>query len=45
VGRLAEVWRGRHGQPGDRYRFDVITVADGGAAGVVHIPDAWRGIR
>ena len=45
VGRLAEVWRARHGRPGSRYRFDVITVAEGRADGVVHIPDAWRVLR
>lgn len=42
VAHLAEVWRARHGRPGDRYRFDVITVAAERENGVVHLPDAWR---
>ncbi len=37
--RLAEAWRQRFGQPGDRYRFDVISVE---GDGVRHIEDAWR---
>ena len=42
VGHLAEVWRVRFGLPGDRYRFDVITVASDREDGIVHLPDAWR---
>ena len=39
---VAAVWRARYGQPGDRYRFDVVTVAIGGTEAVTHLPDAWR---
>lgn len=45
VTNLAEVWRARYGRPGDRYRFDVITVAAGQEHRVVHLPDAWRAPR
>lgn len=38
---VATIWQARHGRPGDRYRFDVITVA-GDAGPVTHLPDAWR---
>jgi putative endonuclease len=41
--RLAWSWILRHGRGGDRYRFDVITLAGpGGEVRVTHIPDAWR---
>jgi len=45
--RLAELWRVRFGLPGDRYRFDVITVREGESSTspqVTHIEDAWRGV-
>jgi putative endonuclease len=49
LGRVAELWRTRFGRPGDRYRFDLITVEDGTAAStspqVRHIEDAWRGVE
>ena len=39
----ATVWMARFGRPGDRYRFDVVTVRPGrGGAGVDHLADAWR---
>jgi putative endonuclease len=44
IGRLAEVWRERHGRPGDDFRFDVIEVEVERSAGyrVAHLEDAWR---
>jgi putative endonuclease len=44
IGRVAEVWRQRHGRPGEEYRFDVVevTVSAGGRYGVEHLEDAWR---
>jgi len=44
LGRVAELWRLRHGRPGDTYRFDLVAVTDrgGGKLEVEHIPDAWR---
>lgn len=43
LSRLAEVWRQRFGLPGDRYRFDVISVERSSAGPrVTHITDAWR---
>jgi len=43
--RLAEVWRERHGAPGDCYRFDVIEVSRGyGPSRIEHFEDAWRGV-
>ncbi|HEU5219517.1 MAG TPA: YraN family protein [Gemmatimonadales bacterium] len=45
--RLGELWRVRFGLPGDRYRFDVITVQEGPSSTspqVTHIEDAWRGV-
>ena len=38
------MWRLRHGQPGDVYRFDVVAVRveRGGRYGVEHTADAWR---
>lgn len=41
VSRVAAAWRVRYGRAGDRYRFDVITVA-AGSGHVVHLADAWR---
>jgi putative endonuclease len=44
LGRVAEVWRERHGRPSDWFRFDVIEVevrATGGHR-VTHLEDAWR---
>jgi putative endonuclease len=44
IARLAEVWRERHGRPGDEYRFDVIEVlvGPGQRPEVAHLEDAWR---
>ena len=46
IGRVAEVWRLRHGRSGETYRFDVVEVllrsARNGGNRVVHIEDAWR---
>lgn len=46
MARLAELWRVRFGLPGDRYRFDVITVEEGFSTTpqLTHIMDAWRGV-
>ena len=39
----AAVWVARHGQPGDRYRFDVVTVrASSSGPKVEHLQDALR---
>jgi len=41
----ASVWVARFGRSGDRYRFDVVTVAPDqarGGAAVEHLADAWR---
>jgi putative endonuclease len=39
----AAVWVARHGQPEDRYRFDVVTVrASSSGPKVEHLQDAWR---
>lgn len=40
----AECWRARFGRPGDRYRFDLVTVAvrTGGRAEIAHLEDGWR---
>ncbi|HEX3276269.1 MAG TPA: YraN family protein, partial [Gemmatimonadales bacterium] len=47
IGRVAEVWRQRHGRSGEDYRFDVVevTVTPGGHFGVRHLEDAWRQAR
>lgn len=37
--RAARVWMGRHGQPGDVYRFDCIGIQDGR---LEHLEDAFR---
>jgi len=44
LARLAEVWRERHGQTRDVYRFDVIEVRVGSGRGfrISHLVDAWR---
>jgi putative endonuclease len=44
IARVAEVWRERHGRPGDEYRFDVIEVlvGAGGRPEVAQVEDAWR---
>jgi len=36
----ATVWVARFGLPGDRYRFDVVTVRPGSE--IEHLSDAWR---
>lgn len=42
--RVAEVWRQRHGRPGDVYRFDLVAVVvESGGYRVEHLADAWRG--
>lgn len=44
LGRVAQLWRLRHGRRGDTYRFDLVAVTDhgGGKMEVDHIADAWR---
>jgi putative endonuclease len=44
LGRLAELWRLRHGRPGDEYRFDLVAIWDGGRGRyrIEHVADAWR---
>jgi len=44
LGRVAMLWRLRHGRAGDRYRFDVLAIRDlgGGKYEVEHVEDAWR---
>jgi putative endonuclease len=44
IGRVAEVWRQRHGRPLEAYRFDVVavTIESTGGYRVTHLPDAWR---
>jgi putative endonuclease len=44
LSRVATLWRLRYGRPGDRYRFDVVAVRDGGRGRweIEHVPDAWR---
>ena len=44
LSRVATLWRLRYGRPGDRYRFDLVGVRDGGHGRweVEHVPDAWR---
>ena len=48
MARLAALWRLRFGLPGDRYRFDVIAIDEGGESStspqLTHIEDAWRGV-
>jgi putative endonuclease len=39
----AAVWIARHGQPRDRYRFDVVAVRSSSTGPrVEHLEDAWR---
>ena len=39
----AAVWVARHGQPGDRYRFDVVTIRPSSTGPKLeHREDAWR---
>jgi putative endonuclease len=47
LGRVAEAWRLRHGQPEDAYRFDVIEVTPrpGRTPAIQHLEDAWRLLR
>ena len=44
LGRVATLWRVRHGRAGDEYRFDVVAVQDrgGGKWEVELVEDAWR---
>jgi len=44
IARVAEVWRLRHGHPGDSYRFDVVEVEfrAGQVPVLRRIEDAWR---
>jgi len=44
LSRVAELWRLRNGQPGDTYRFDLVSVTDNGRGRmeVEHLGDAWR---
>ncbi|HEU4698129.1 MAG TPA: YraN family protein [Gemmatimonadales bacterium] len=44
LARVAALWRLRHGQPGDVYRFDVIGIRrrPGQPPEVEHLADAWR---
>lgn len=44
LAKVAELWRLRHGRPGDIYRFDLVSVTDGGNGRleVEHLEDAWR---
>ena len=44
LSRVATLWRLRYGRRGDRYRFDLVAVRDGGHGRweVEHVPDAWR---
>ena len=44
LSRVAELWRVRHGRPGDTYRFDLVSVTDAGRGRMEleHLEDAWR---
>jgi putative endonuclease len=51
LGRIAEVWRLRHGRPGDEYRFDLVAIWERGRSQrqpwtgryvLEHVADAWR---
>jgi len=44
LARLADIWRLRHGLPGDRYSFAVVAVTWGqrGEIAVTVVEDAWR---
>jgi putative endonuclease len=44
IARVASYWIGRHGRPGDIYRFDAVAVLPGatGVPCLEHVEDAWR---
>ena len=44
LGKVALLWRVRHGRAGDTYRFDLVAIQDrgGGRYEVEHVEDAWR---
>ena len=44
LGKVAMLWRLRHGRAGDIYRFDVLAIRDmgGGKYEIEHVEDAWR---
>ena len=44
IRQVAQCWVDRHGQPGDEYRYDAISVliVDGGGPVIEHVEDAWR---
>ena len=44
IQQVAQCWVDRHGQPGDEYRYDAISVliVDGGGPIIEHVEDAWR---
>jgi putative endonuclease len=44
IGRVGEVWRLRHGRPGDIYRFDLVAITEWGRGRyeIEHVADAWR---
>lgn len=43
IARVAEVWRERHGRPGDVYRFDLFAVVvEPAGYRVEHLENAWR---
>ena len=44
IRQVATAWIGRHGRPGDLYRFDAVAVQvrAGGSPELEHVEDAWR---
>jgi putative endonuclease len=44
LARVASCWQARFGRPADSYRFDLVSVWEGGPGGptVEHLVDAWR---
>ncbi|HKK93803.1 MAG TPA: YraN family protein [Longimicrobiales bacterium] len=43
IARVAREWIGRHGRPGDTYRFDAVAVTRGPQGWRTHhVADAWR---
>jgi putative endonuclease len=44
LGKVAMLWRLKHGRPGDTYRFDLLAIRDLGSGRyeVEHVEDAWR---
>jgi putative endonuclease len=44
LARVAELWRLRYGRATDTYRFDLVSVTEGGSGRmeVEHLADAWR---